>query len=201
MAFEGLINLMHREIQRSHSLHSKSVVAIVTGWNPDNHTAKVQLKPGTSDLPNGAETGWLPVAVDGMGDGHGDALALRIGDQVEVSFQEGDPDTPRITGRFHSDVQKPPRLEEGEMVRRHQSGAELRQDKNGNIWIKQGGSTVKIDSAGVITSSEVGGASITMSGGKITLNAPSGYVFTGNATWAGNITQTGVHTDSNGVHH
>lgn len=145
---EELWNLVRREIGRALSLRSQPKVGVVTSYDPEAHAVKVLLKPGTSEEPDGHETGWIPISTGHVGEGFGDLSAPHLGDQVEVGFQEGDPETPRVTGRLHSDAHKPPRLEEGEMLRRHKDGAELRMAKDGSIALTQGGTIFKIEKDG-----------------------------------------------------
>jgi uncharacterized protein involved in type VI secretion and phage assembly len=59
-------------------------------------------------MPEGVETGWLPIASQHIGNGYGLFWGPNIGDPVEFGYQEADVDTPRIMGRLHSDTQSPP---------------------------------------------------------------------------------------------
>lgn len=130
-----LWNLIRREIHRTIRAEiSRPSKGVVTGWDPDRHMAKVKLQPYDN------ETGWLPVNAHHIGNGYGVMVGLNIGDQVEVGYQEGDPNTPCILGRYHSDVDKPPRVESGEVLLKHQSGSTIFMDKNGNVHIKSNGS-------------------------------------------------------------
>lgn len=116
--------------------------ALVTSYDPDKHLAKVTfqpegqesgwlpietghigqgygiaigLQPGSgqgSQASGGGQTG------DGAG-GQGDASGgqdQNSGDQVIVRYQEGDIESGKIVLRVHSDQDKPPRVEAGEMV-------------------------------------------------------------------------------------
>jgi len=147
---EELWNLVRREVGRAMAMRSQPKVGVVTSYDPKTHAVKVLLQPGTSEEPDGHETGWIPITTGHVGSGFGDMAAPHLGDQVEVGFQEGDPEVPRIIGRLHSDEAQPPELAEGELLRRHKDGAELRQDKDGNIWMRQGGSTVKVAKDGTV---------------------------------------------------
>lgn len=89
---------------------------LVTSYDPDKHLAKVTFQP------EGQESGWLPIETGHIGDGYGIATGLQPGDgkekgdQVIIRFQEGDFESGKIVQRVHSDDQKPPKVESGEMV-------------------------------------------------------------------------------------
>lgn len=121
---------VHRVIRAEISRNS---VGIVTGWDPDKHLAKVKIQPF------GNETGWIPVSAHHVGNGYGVMVGLSNGDQVEIGYQEGDPNTPRVIGRYHSDKDKPPRVESGEILIKHKSGSSFFLDKNGDVHIKSQG--------------------------------------------------------------
>lgn len=90
--------------------------AIVTSYDPDKYLAKVTL------MPEGQETGWLPIETGHIGSNYGFAVGLQpgngkdSGDQVIVRLQEGDLESGKIVQRVHSDNDKPPKVESGEMV-------------------------------------------------------------------------------------
>lgn len=90
--------------------------AIVTSYDPDKYLAKVMY------MPEGQESGWLPIETGHIGTDYGFAVGLqpgdgkKKGDQVIVRFQEGDLESGKIVQRVHSDADKPPRVESGEMV-------------------------------------------------------------------------------------
>lgn len=90
--------------------------AIVTSYDPDKYLAKVML------MPEGQESGWLPIETGHIGSDYGHAVGLqpgdgkKTGDQVIIRMQEGDLESGKIVQRVHSDSDKPPRVESGEMV-------------------------------------------------------------------------------------
>lgn len=90
--------------------------AIVTSYDSDKYLAKVTY------MPEGQESGWLPVEAGHIGADYGIAVGLQpgngkdTGDQVIVRFQEGDLESGKIVQRVHSDADKPPKVESGEMV-------------------------------------------------------------------------------------
>jgi len=92
--------------------------AVVTGTNPDSGAAGsgeeiwvdsfgrvVVLFPWDR---KGACSCWVRVSQDWAGQGWGSITIPRIGQEVIVSFLEGDPDRPIITGRVYNAVQTVP---------------------------------------------------------------------------------------------
>jgi type VI secretion system secreted protein VgrG len=51
---------------------------------------------------------WIRVATPWAGNGYGAMVIPRIGQEVVVQFEEGDPDSPLITGSVYNGVNKPP---------------------------------------------------------------------------------------------
>lgn len=90
--------------------------AIVTSYDPERYLAKVMY------MPEGQESGWLPIETGAIGDKYGIAFGLQpgdgkqSGDQVIVRFQEGDLESGKIVQRVHSDSDKPPTVQSGEFV-------------------------------------------------------------------------------------
>jgi hypothetical protein len=89
---------------------------LVTSFDPDKYLAKVML------WPEGQETGWLPIETAHTGNDYGIAIGLQpgdgktTGDQVIVRFQEGDLESGKIVQRVHSNDEKPPTVQAGEIV-------------------------------------------------------------------------------------
>lgn len=89
---------------------------LVTSYDPDKHLAKITFQP------EGQESGWLPIETGHVGNGFGIAIGLtpgdgkKTGDQVIVRYQEGDIESGKVVQRVHSDQDKPPKVESGEMV-------------------------------------------------------------------------------------
>lgn len=106
--------------------------ALVTSYDPEKYLAKVTLQP------EGQESGWLPIETGHIGEGYGIAIGLQPGsgnsgdtgnpgnsenasqdahgDQVIIRHQEGDFESGKIVQRVHSDSDKPPTVQSGEMV-------------------------------------------------------------------------------------
>jgi phage baseplate assembly protein gpV len=140
---DDLINLIHREIDRALTARHHERVGLVTSYDKTAHAAKVMLQP------EGFETGWLPIHGHHVGNGWGMVVGLQIHDQVRVSFQEGDLETGAITARIHSDDDKPPQVESGEMLLKHQSGATIKFANDKSLTITDAdGSTWSYDGSG-----------------------------------------------------
>jgi phage baseplate assembly protein gpV len=147
---------------------------LVTSYDPKKYLAKVTF------MPEGQESGWLPIETGHIGDGFGIAIGLTpgdgkaTGDQVIVRFQEGDFEAGKIVKRVHSDKEKPPKVESGEMVFWHKNGAKIFFSKDGSLLL-QGGTQDSTSSSGDPNSSQKqtvasykldGKGNITMTGNK-----------------------------------
>jgi uncharacterized protein involved in type VI secretion and phage assembly len=111
-----LENLILSTVERVLAGRRSERHGLVTSYDPDKHLAKVAF------MPEGQESGWLPIETDHIGDGFGIAIGLtpgdgkKTGDQVIVRYQEGDFESGKIAKVVHSDKEKPPRVESGEIV-------------------------------------------------------------------------------------
>ncbi|MBF8224316.1 type VI secretion system tip protein VgrG, partial [Halomonas sp. 328] len=75
----------------------------------DEHgRVKVQFPWDRYAEPNETASAWLRVSQGWAGGGYGSLAIPRIGHEVVVSFLEGDPDQPIITGRTYHAVNTPP---------------------------------------------------------------------------------------------
>ena len=128
-----LVNMIHAEVERQLAARYQKRVVYVTSYDPERHAFKGAVQPG------GQETGWIPIEAQHVGNGFGVLNAPIVGDCYEVTFQEGDLETGRGASRLHSDEDKPPRIEAGEMLLKHQSGSTIFFDKSGNVHIKSKG--------------------------------------------------------------
>ena len=133
--FEELHNIVRREVHRVMAKRAKPRYGLVTAYDPDTYAVKVMLQPEE------IETEWIPISAEHIGNGFGMVYGPEINDQVKIGFQEDDPSSPIVVGRVHSDDDKPPKAEAGEMVMRRKDGSQVKMDKNG---------TVRINSAGLL---------------------------------------------------
>lgn len=164
--------------------------ALVTSYDSEKYLAKVTFQP------EGQESGWLPIETGHIGPGYGIAVGLQpgsgsgmkgqqkgdsgqsgddaqgaTGDQVIVRYQEGDIESGKIVQRVHSDKDKPPKVESGEMVfwtvfkkdsdagpdsaeegQQGSTGQKIYFKKDGSVsWEDGNGATIVMDGKGNIT--------------------------------------------------
>jgi phage baseplate assembly protein gpV len=135
---DTLENVIFRCIERWAAARYSERHGLVTSYDPDTHLAKVMLKP------DDVETDWLPIEEGHNGNGYGIAVGLETGDgketgdQVIVRYQENDFESGKIVQRLHSDEDKPPRVESGEMVMWTKWGQQVRFNKDGSLTLKTG---------------------------------------------------------------
>jgi len=91
--------------------------AVVVG--PDGHnpkipyttaigSVKVQFRWDRDEMPDDQSSGWMRVTQISAGNGYGSMFIPRIGNEVLVAFEYGDPDRPVIVGHLYNYVNKPP---------------------------------------------------------------------------------------------
>lgn len=167
-----LENMVFRCIERFMAGRKTKRYGMVTSWDAQNHRAKVTF------MPDGTESGWLPVQASHSGNGFGVVSGLTpgdgksSGDLVEVHYQEGDYESGQIAGRVHNDQDKPPKVESGEILLQHKSGALIKFDKDGVLTIKgSGGSSTVHGADGSITHTDGAGGVLKQSGGQLTHNS------------------------------
>lgn len=133
-----LENLILNVVEKWYAGRYSERHGLVTSYDPDTYLAKVTFQP------EGQESGWLPIETGHIGNGFGIAVGLtpgdgkKTGDQVIVRYQEGDFESGKIVQRVHSDAEKPPRVESGEMVQWHAKGAKIFFKKDGSLLIEDG---------------------------------------------------------------
>ena len=148
-------NQIRKEGGRNGQQFARSRVGFVTSYDPDNYACKVRY------MPEGNESGWMPALAQHIGNGFGVYFGLNVGDQVEVGFQENDPNVPRVIARLISSKKQPPRVEAGEFLLRHggrdqknddvKKRATVKLDKDGNLLLTQGEAVINIDDSGNTT--------------------------------------------------
>lgn len=128
---DDLHNIVRRMVLQTLAQFSpQSRVGTVSSYDPDTHSVKVLLQP------EGKESNWIPIAVQHIGNGFGAIMCgPEIGDQMEVAFHQNDPTTARVIGRYHSDEDKPPRVESGEILIRDKHGNRVLMDKNKDMHV------------------------------------------------------------------
>jgi uncharacterized protein involved in type VI secretion and phage assembly len=159
-----LENLILRTVERWAAGRHSERHGLVTSYDPQKHLAKVTYQP------EGQESGWVPIETGHVGAGYGIAVGLqpgdgkKTGDQVVVRFQEGDFESGKIVQRVHSDDQKAPVAESGEIViwAKYQNsggGSESAQGGQGGT-----GQKIYLKKDGSLSLTDGNGASLTMDG-------------------------------------
>jgi phage baseplate assembly protein gpV len=140
---EVILSAIRREIQRTmEKIHKPSRVGLVQSYDPKQYAVKVQLQP------EGTLTGWIPLTAQAIGNQFGIYAAPNIKDQVEIQFQEGDQNTPRVVNRYFSqNADKPAEVQAGEYHIIHGSGAVHRILQDGTVQIG-GASTAQTGQSG-----------------------------------------------------
>lgn len=135
-------DLVRRIVDQVLSRRPKPSIGTVTSYDPNRYAAKVLLQP------KGVETGWLPIETGHIGNGFGIAIGLTAGDQVKVDYVGGDKDAPSITGRLHSDQERPPVAQSGEIVIQSAAGFILKADQAGVLTLSTNGQNININAGG-----------------------------------------------------
>lgn len=187
------LNAMRREAATTGQESAGTRLGTISGYDASNYLAKVLLQP------DGIETGWLPIAAIGVGNGWGIQVAPNIGDMVEVEFQDGGIDAGLITGRFFNNSARPNAVPTGEVWLVHKGGQFIKMLGDGSIsssgtWNHTGAMNVAGNVA--ITGNETVTGNVTAQG---TVQAPN-VVGTTNVTFGGKSgvahTHSGVQTGS-----
>jgi uncharacterized protein involved in type VI secretion and phage assembly len=179
------LNAMRREAATTGQENAGTRLGTISGYDASNYLAKVLLQP------DGVETGWLPIAAIGVGNGWGIQVAPNVGDMVEVEFQDGGIDAGLITGRFFNNSARANAVPTGEVWLVHKSGSFIKMLSSGHI-----SSSGTWDHAGDlnVTGNETVSGNVTAQG---TVQAPN-VIGTTNVTFGGKSgiahTHSGVQT-------
>lgn len=144
-------NAMRGQANLASQSRTFSKLGIVSAYDPNTYSVKVQFPDGLSEPP--PETGWIPLGSSQVGAGFGIYAAPNINDQIEVRFQEGDRDS-GVAGPFFFDNQSPPApVPAGEIWLLHKSGAFFKLTNDGKASFNDGhGGSVTLNGDGTITS-------------------------------------------------
>lgn len=122
-----LLNTMRAQALSAGNTRADARMGLVTSYDPNRYAVKVQL------MPEGAETGWLPLASPWIGNGWGMFAAPTPGDMIEVHFQEGSPEAGYACLRFYNDHDRPLPCPSGEFWLVHASGSMLKFHNDGSV--------------------------------------------------------------------
>lgn len=103
-------DVVRRIVDQMLSRRPHTRVGVVTSYDPNRHAVKVIQQP------EGSESGWIPISTPHVGNNFGVAIGLTPGDQVVIGYHEDDLESPFVSGRLHSDQERPPVAQSGEIV-------------------------------------------------------------------------------------
>ena len=148
---DGWLDIIRDEVATVASMRNWKGTVVATSYDPKKHAIKGIL------VPHEVETGWIPIGVGAIGNGYGDVMGPKTGDpekldgdQFNIEFDTGDPNTPIATHRIFSDVDVPPEVKPGEMLRQHSTGTHVFLAEDGSVAMLHGPSksTITIDKDG-----------------------------------------------------
>jgi phage baseplate assembly protein gpV len=126
---EHFLNAMKAQAAALDRGQGQARFGVVASTDAARHAVRVRL------MPEGVLSGWLPVLTPWAGAGWGMFCAPVPGTQVLVVAQEGEAEHGVVVGAAFSDPRPPPAASPGEVVLRHQSGAEIRLAADGTVRI------------------------------------------------------------------
>lgn len=127
---------------------------VISGYDPSSYAVKVDI------MPEGYTTGWIQLDAPGVGNGWGVAIGPQLGDEVTVTFENGDPKLGRVTSRHFNDVNQPIGPPSGEVWITHKTGSLLKFHNDGSVELA---STANLTATvgGNLSATVTGTASIT----------------------------------------
>ena len=163
----GLINAMQAQIQMALQGQLPTRLGIITGYDPGAYAVKVQFPPDTT------ETGWIPLGALAVGAGWGIYAAPVLGDQIAVTFQDGDRDAAVAGLRLFDNDSPPVSVQSGE------------------IWmVHKMGQFFKLTNDGKLALNDTKGGSITLNGDG-TMSSAGTWTHTGALTVSSDLTVNG----------
>ena len=102
---DAWLDIIRDEVATVSSMRNWKGTVVVTSYDPTKHAIKGIL------VPHEVETGWIPLGSGMIGNGYGDVMAPKAGsatdldgDQFNVEYDNGDPNTPIATHRIFSEA-------------------------------------------------------------------------------------------------
>lgn len=164
--YEDLLNLIRREVERAQKgAHPRA--GIIDSYDPKAHAVKVKMQP------EGILSGWIPIATQNVGGGHGLMVGPEIGAQVVVGFLEGDVEAPFLMGRIFSDQERPPQVASGDVLIKHKDGHVITIANGAITATHQDGTTMSLKD-GAITAAAPDGTLAKVMNGKVYLGEEGG---------------------------
>ena len=196
MNIDPLMNIMRREAQKVVGTRASVKKGIVTGYDSTNYCAKVSL------MPEGTETGWLPIGSEWAGNGWGLFAPPSIGDMVQVDFDEGDRQSGSITKRFFNDEDRPLDCPSGEFWLVHKSGSLLKFTNDGDVIVDSArdllatvGRNLEAAIAGNATVTVTGDAAVSAENASITASSDANVT----AGASANVTAPAINLGNGGT--
>lgn len=180
------LNIVRREAERVVARRAHGVrVGVVSSYDPATHSVKLTMQP------EGYQTGWVPIATMGIGNGFGIFCGPTNGDSVVVAYHESDKKTPIVIGRLPTNEETPIAAQSGEFVAQSAFSSFVKLLKDGSVAVQdKSGATLAFDGEGNITVTAKGGQNIAMgSDGDIILTDKSGATI--ELDGSGKISMTG----------
>ncbi len=128
---QHLLNSMRFQSGIGQNLYANTRIGIVTSYDQSNATVTCTVQPEDEDNQAGGQTGSIPIATPFIGQ----LGAPKIGDQVVITFQEGDLNNGIVIGKIYSSADVPPPVPSGEWWITHTSGSFIKIKNNGDIEI------------------------------------------------------------------
>ena len=141
------MSAMRHAAEQAASRYTHTRIGLRTSYDPVSHAIKAEL------MPQGVETGWMPINPLWQGNGWGFFAPPPAGAQCVIAFQEGHIDCPIYMGALPSDQDRPLPVPDGEAWWQHQSGAFVKMTNAGALMLGDGkGATITLPGDGTIAS-------------------------------------------------
>ena len=210
------VDLYRRIAAESHGSRQFAGTLVTTSYDKKAHAIKGIVQP------HGFESGWIPIGVVQTGGNSGAFYGPKVGDatkldgdQFEISYDNGDPNTIVARPRM-SKPDNPPVVESGEVLVQDTNGSSIhfKQDKSivtthgvkggTQTWDKDGhlsvitkGMKLSVDSGGGDMSFDAGSGSHSFKGAGLKIEAP--VTVKGDITQQGSLTSSGTINGTGGV--
>jgi phage baseplate assembly protein gpV len=128
----AMSQLLNEQRQYQHNGYTYPRTGTISSYDKGSYTVKVTIQP------ENLETGWIQLDAVGVGNGWGVAVGPQLGDEVTVTFDNGDPNLGRITGRHFNDTNTPPPVPSGETWLLHKTGSFIKLNTDGTVSVHSG---------------------------------------------------------------